>query len=82
MPSTVHNAVYKDLIDRLIAARKAAGLTQQAVADSLGKPQSFVAKFEGLERRLDVVEFLQIAAVIHWDPMPVMKKVWTAAKAK
>jgi len=45
----------------LIQARKSAGLTQQAVADVLGKPQSFVAKYENGERRLDVVEFIRIA---------------------
>ena len=42
----------------MIAARKAAGLTQHALARRLGRPQSFVAKYEGGERRLDVVEFV------------------------
>ena len=39
----------------------AAGVTQTTLAERLGKPQSFVAKFEGLERRLDIVEFFAIA---------------------
>jgi len=36
--------------------RKEAGLSQQALADSLGKPQSFVSKYESGERRLDILE--------------------------
>jgi len=41
-------------------ARRARGLTQEQLAKRLGKPQSFVAKTEGGERRLDVVEFIDL----------------------
>jgi ribosome-binding protein aMBF1 (putative translation factor) len=82
LATSVHTSVYKDLIQRLVAARNAAGLTQQAVADRLGKPQSYVAKVEGLERRLDVVELLQLAAVLEFDPMPAIRAAWKAVKAE
>ena len=52
----------------MIGARKAAGLTQQALALRLKKPQSFIAKYEGGERRLDVVEFITIACALGADP--------------
>lgn len=55
-------------------ARAAAGLTQQALAGRLRKPPSYVAKVEGLERRLDVVEFLVIAKEIGVDPMPMIRE--------
>ncbi len=42
--------------------REAAGLRQTDVAQLLGKPQSYVAKFELGERRLDVIE---LRAVCH-----------------
>jgi transcriptional regulator with XRE-family HTH domain len=42
------------------AARKRAGLTQQQLATRLGKPQSFVAKYENGERRIDVIQFIAI----------------------
>ncbi|MFG1403814.1 MULTISPECIES: helix-turn-helix domain-containing protein [unclassified Xanthobacter] len=48
----------------LVEARKAKGLTQAELADALGKPQSFVAKYENGERRIDVVEFVDITAVL------------------
>ncbi|MDZ4791849.1 MAG: helix-turn-helix transcriptional regulator [Hyphomicrobiales bacterium] len=35
-------------------------MTQEQLAKRLGKPQSFVAKTEGGERRLDVVEFIDL----------------------
>ena len=48
----------------LVEARKAKGLTQAELAAALNKPQSFVAKYENGERRIDVVEFVDIAAVL------------------
>ncbi|MBT7205628.1 MAG: hypothetical protein HN867_19425 [Deltaproteobacteria bacterium] len=39
-------------------------MTRQQVADAFGKPQSFVAKVEGYERRLDVIEYLEICKVV------------------
>lgn len=47
------------LLEALTDARKAAGMTQQQLADRMERPQSFVAKVEGGERRLDVVEFAE-----------------------
>ena len=44
------------------------GLTQQEVACRLERPQSFVAKYEGGERRLDVIEFVQVAQALSVDP--------------
>ena len=59
----------------MIAARKDAKLTQATIAKSLKKPQSFVAKYENGERRLDVVEFLLVARVIGVDPCDILKEV-------
>ena len=66
----------------LITARRDAGLTQQAVADKLGRPQSFVAKVEGRERRLDVLEFLQLAEAVDVDPSTIIGNARTAMKNK
>ncbi|MEH2264395.1 helix-turn-helix domain-containing protein [Nostoc sp.] len=59
----------------MIAARKEAKLTQQTLAKSLKKPQSFVAKYENGERRLDVIEFLLVTRVIGVDPCDILRKV-------
>lgn len=69
MRKTVHSAVQKRLRTLLSAARKRAGLTQAETAARLGKPQSFVAKYENGERRIDVLEFIGIARALGEDPV-------------
>ena len=49
----------------LCALRNQAGLRQIDLADRLGKPQSFVSKYESGERRLDLIELRQICQVLH-----------------
>ena len=59
----------------LIEARQAAGVTQNALARRLGRPQSYVSKFERGERRLDVVEFLDVARALKIDPLSVIAEI-------
>lgn len=62
-----------DHFRRLLAnARRHAGLTQAALAKKLGRPQSFVSKFERGERRLDVIEFLDVARALAVDPARII----------
>ncbi|MDZ4069069.1 MAG: helix-turn-helix transcriptional regulator [Tabrizicola sp.] len=49
---------HRVLIEELKRVRKQAGMTQSVLAERLGVAQSFVAKVEAGERRLDVVEFV------------------------
>lgn len=73
LSKSIYNEEYRKLIDALKSARIAAGMTQQQVADALGKPQSFVAKVEGYERRLDVIEFIAICKVVDADLFDILK---------
>ncbi|WOF75720.1 helix-turn-helix transcriptional regulator [Parvibaculaceae bacterium PLY_AMNH_Bact1] len=70
-----HTQEYADLIQGLIEARKNAGLTQQEVADALGKPQSYVAKIEGCERRLDIAEFVEYVRYLGSDPADLLREM-------
>ncbi len=63
------------LIALLVAAREKAGLTQQQLADRLDRHQSFVAKYEGGERRVDVVEFLQITRALEVDAPRLIREL-------
>jgi transcriptional regulator with XRE-family HTH domain len=59
----------------LADARERAGLTQAQLAVRLGRPQSFVSKFENGERRLDVIEFLDVARALKIDPVRVIADI-------
>jgi transcriptional regulator with XRE-family HTH domain len=73
LSKSIHSPEHAKLRELLIAARKKAGLTQQDVAERLGRPQSFVAKYEGGERRLDVVEFVQVVTALDGDPIRILR---------
>jgi hypothetical protein len=48
----------------------------------LKRPQSFVAKYEGGERRLDVIEFLTVAQAIEADAVQIITTLATARGAR
>lgn len=65
-----------ELLQRLlIDARTKAGLKQADVAERLGRPQSYISKIERGERGLDVIEFMEIAKVIGFDPAAFLRKL-------
>jgi transcriptional regulator with XRE-family HTH domain len=58
--------------------REKGGLTQTDVAARLDKPQSFVAKYEGGERRLSAIEFIDVARALDLDPVAAMRQLLKA----
>jgi transcriptional regulator with XRE-family HTH domain len=75
LSKTIHTERHQRLRELLVTRRKAAGLTQTVVAKRLGKPPSYVAKYEGGDRRLDVLEFLDIAAAIGFEPCALIRSL-------
>jgi len=67
MPSSLHSHQYQIFRSLLVAAREASGLTQVQIAERLGKPQSFISKYERGERRLDFSEFMELADILLID---------------
>ncbi|MAB08373.1 MAG: transcriptional regulator [Rhodobacteraceae bacterium] len=61
MAKTIRSSGHEALRDALIAARKTAGLTQAELAERLKCHQSFVARVESGERRIDVIELIVLA---------------------
>lgn len=74
MPSSVFTQRHQEFIRFLVATRKAAGITQVELAARLDRPQSFVSKVERGERRVDVVEFCQIAEALGRDPSSLLRE--------
>lgn len=56
-------------------ARKSAGLTQVELAARLKQHQSYVSKYESGVRRLDVVEYVQVAKAVGFDPAELIRKL-------
>lgn len=68
MVKTLGTERHKALIALLVEKREAAGLTQTELAAKLGEYQSFVARLESGQRRVDVVEFLELAELLGFNP--------------
>lgn len=73
MGKTLGSARQKALIQFLIAQRERAGLTQAELASRLGEYQSLVARLESGQRRVDVVEFLELSQILQFDPHDALK---------
>ncbi|ENU31739.1 MULTISPECIES: helix-turn-helix domain-containing protein [Acinetobacter] len=54
--SSIHDPRYRKIITELIKLREYKNMTQVQLALSLKKPQSYIAKVENCERRLDFIE--------------------------
>lgn len=82
MQKSLKSPEYARLIATLVAVRKGAGIRQQALAKKLGRPQSFIAKYEGGERRIDVIEFVAIARALGSDPVKLFRDFVAGKAAK
>ena len=75
MARGTHDPRYRRLIGALAAARRRSGLTQVELGDRLGKRQQYVSKFESYERRLDIVEFVDISRALGLDLHALLKEI-------
>jgi len=64
---TIYDPQYEHIITRLRDARKEAGLKQEYVADKIGKYASYLSKIENGDRRVDVLELLELADLYKKD---------------
>ncbi|HXQ71068.1 MAG TPA: helix-turn-helix transcriptional regulator [Pyrinomonadaceae bacterium] len=81
MATTLKLRRQKILITFLIEHRKAAGMTQAQLADRLGKSWSFIARLESGQRRVYVVELLQLAEVLGFDAGKVVEAAREAMRS-
>ena len=72
---TIHTAPYQHFLALLVEARKTSQLTQQELSEKLGRPQSCVSKYERGERRLDVIEFLEVSMNLGADPHRILSEI-------
>ena len=75
MSVCVHTPRYRKLCQLLTEARLNRKLSQAALAAKIKRPQTFVSKYERGERRLDIVEFLDVSEILKIDPHDILKQV-------
>jgi len=75
MPRGVQDARYQRLLALLVAARHEMKLSQSELAGRLGRPQQFVSRFELSKRRLDIIEYVDVATNLDLDPPSELAKI-------
>lgn len=61
---SIHDPRYVETISRLKSARELKGISQLHLSQRLGKPQSYISKIEIGERRIDLIEVLDLCKVL------------------
>ena len=51
------------------------GITQLQLANLLGKPQSYISKYESGERRIDIHEFIHICQALDEKPSNIIDRL-------
>ena len=81
--TTIKDSRFVKLIEQLKNARESKNITQQALADKMSVQQSFVAKVEGLERKLDVIELYDWLSALDYDKEEFFRSIgWFVEKNK
>lgn len=75
MPKTLGDQRHDELIRFLIEKRRNAGLKQVELAARMNVYQSFIARLESGERRVDVVELIKLSEVLEFDPAEIVRKL-------
>ncbi|MGH8490461.1 MAG: helix-turn-helix domain-containing protein [Gammaproteobacteria bacterium] len=78
MTESIYTTRYRRLCELLVEARKSKGLSQAALAERLGWLQTVISKYERGERRLDLIEFLDVAQALEIDPHRIIRRLKVA----
>ncbi|WP_299735846.1 helix-turn-helix transcriptional regulator [uncultured Roseobacter sp.] len=78
MTRSLRTPGHQALMQVLVETRKSKGITQQELADRLDRPQSYIAKVETGERRLDVIEFIEWSQALATRPENVIAAISVA----
>jgi transcriptional regulator with XRE-family HTH domain len=77
---TIRSKRHKRLIELVMAERKQAGIRQVQLAKKLKRSQTWIARLESGERRLDVIELIDLAEAIGFDAPGIVAIVQQAKK--
>jgi hypothetical protein len=75
MPKSLRTDRHRALTSVLRATRLERGFTQLALSQKLRHSENYITKIETGERRLDVVEFFEIAQALDVDPVTLFTRI-------
>ena len=78
----VSSPSYEAAMSVITQARKAAGLSQRDLAARLRKPRSYISKIELRERRLDIVEFVELSLALDVSPQVLLAHLTAVLPSK
>ena len=71
----LRSARHRALIAAIVEARDATGLSQREFAKKLNRTNNFVWRIEAGERKVDVLEFIEIAKAAGLDLLELLRRV-------
>lgn len=75
MSKSLHSKRHKLVADAVAERRRAKGMTQAQLAKVFGRHQPFIANIESGERRIDMVELIELAEIIDLDVHSLIDRV-------
>ena len=75
MPKTVTSPLQKKRVAMLVEERAKAGLRQVDLAEKMGVYQSWVTHMESGQRRIDVIELIELSRAIGFDAAGMVRKL-------
>ena len=66
---------HRRLIEEMVRARDATGLSQRQLAAKIKRSPSYISKFEAGERKLDVLEFCEVCEALDVDASVLLRRV-------
>ena len=75
MSKSAHDPRYRQMCEILKGIREERSMSQMALATKLKRAQTYVSKVERGERRIDVVEFLDLTRALGVDPFGILRQL-------
>lgn len=75
MTKSTYTNNYKCLLNIIISIRKKHNITQKSLANKLNSSQSNISKIENGDRRIDIIEFIELVNAIGYNPLLVLTEL-------
>lgn len=81
MGNPVFDDEYGPVVQTLIEARRAAGVSQRQLGRRLGRSQSHICMIERRQRRVEIIEFCRIAEALGIEPEVLFARIARSIRA-